>query len=63
MVDKQFYTDKLNKLQQKANANLQKFINCAFEMVSESNDLNERIKEVQDLLAAEPEEVKPLPKK
>lgn len=55
MFDKKFYEDKLQKLQVKANSNLQKFINSAFEMVAESNDINERIREIQDLLKDEPE--------
>ena len=52
-IDKIFYQDKLNKLQQKANTNLQKFINQAFDMVAEAGDINERIKEIQDILKAE----------
>jgi len=52
-VEKSYYQDKLQKLQVKANGNLQKFINSAFDMVSEANDINERIKEIQDLLKAE----------
>ncbi len=60
-IDKNYYTDKLQKLQQKANGNLQKFISSAFDMVAEANDINERIKEIQDLLKAEQKE--PAPKK
>lgn len=55
MVDKQFYQDKLNKLQQKANNNLQKLVATAFEVVAEANDINERITEIQNLLKVEPE--------
>jgi hypothetical protein len=65
-TDKQFYTDKLNKLQQKANGNLQRLIATAFEVVAEAQDINERITEIQNLLKAEElekKEVKPLPKK
>ena len=52
-VDKAFYTDKLQKLQAKANINLQKLVSTAFEVVAEAGDINERIKEIQDLLKAE----------
>jgi hypothetical protein len=54
MVDKQYYQEKLQKLQTKYNGNLQKLITCAFEVVAEAQDLNERVKEIQDLLKAEP---------
>lgn len=61
---KDYYNEKLQKLQQKANGNLQKFINSAFEMVSEATDINERIKEINDLLTVQDKkEVKELPKK
>jgi hypothetical protein len=67
MFDKNYYTDKLVKLQQKGQANLNKLITCAFEVVAEQGDINERIKEIQDLLKAEPTQetkgVKDTPKK
>ena len=45
--------DKLQKLQQKANVNLQRLVSTAFEVVAEAGDINERMKEIQDLLKAE----------
>jgi hypothetical protein len=61
MTDKKFYVDKLQKLQQKKNSNWQKFITSAFEMVQESQDLEERTKEIEELLKAAPEEIKEEP--
>jgi len=58
MFDKKYYEVKLQKLQTKSNANLQKFITSAFDMVSEAQDINERITEIQELLKAEPKGVK-----
>jgi hypothetical protein len=49
--NKAFYEDKKQKLVQKSNANLQKFINSAFDMVSEAQDINERIKEIDIVVA------------
>jgi len=48
--------EKLNKLQQKSNTNLQKFINSAFDMVSEAKDINDRIIEIQEAMKAGEEE-------
>jgi len=47
---KQFYDDKVKKLQAKANANLQGFLDSAFKMVAEANDIAERINEVNDII-------------
>lgn len=58
METKKNYEEKLNKLQAKANSNLQKLISTAFEVVMEAQDLDERMKEVKALLDAEPKEVK-----
>lgn len=54
METKKEYEEKLLKLQQKATANLQRLISTAFEVVAEAQDINERLKEVQELLQAEP---------
>jgi hypothetical protein len=54
MVEKAFYEDKLSKLQVKSQVNLNKLITCAFEVVAEAQDINERVKEIQELLKAEP---------
>ena len=53
-MDKTFYEDKLAKLKAKSNVNLQKFINSAFDMVSENNDIQERMNEINILLKEEP---------
>jgi hypothetical protein len=58
METKKNYEEKLNKLQAKANSNLQKLISTAFEVVMEATDLDERMKEVKALLDAEAKEVK-----
>ena len=63
-IDRKYYEDKKNQLVQKANNNLQKFITAAFEMVAESNDINERIKEIDINIAEKSKEIqeKPSPK-
>lgn len=55
---KEYYQQKLGDLQRKSQANLQKFISYAFEMVSEAKDIEERIREIQELLKEEPKEEK-----
>ena len=62
-IDRKYYEDKKNQLVQKANNNLQKFITAAFEMVAESNDINERIKEIDINIAENAEKSKELQEK
>jgi hypothetical protein len=52
--DKSVYEQKLAQLQAKANTNLQRFIDSAFLMVENARDIDERIKELQELLRGEP---------
>ncbi|MFA5652272.1 MAG: hypothetical protein WC933_02820 [Candidatus Paceibacterota bacterium] len=55
MFDIKYYNDKKQKLTQKANANLQEFINAGFKMVSEATDIQERIKEIEAVIAEKEE--------
>ena len=48
--NKEFYNEKLAKLEQKRQGVLQNYINEGFKMVGEIQDLNERQKEISDII-------------
>lgn len=47
--NKQYYQNKKLELVQKTQRNVQRFINQAFDFVSDSNDLTKRMKELEEM--------------
>lgn len=63
MFNLQYQEGKKQQLQAKANANLQEYINNGFKMVREAQDIDERIKEIDQTIAENtPKEVPVEPK-